>query len=1026
MTGRDEMPSRGQLFAARYRLGERLGSGGMGDVYAATDTRTDAAVAVKVIRPHAVQDARARERFEIEVKVRAWIESEHVVRVLDACFEPSAGVAYLVMEHLVGETLAERVRRAGPLAPEVVIALLRQVASGLEAAHGHTDADGRPAPVVHRDLKPENLFLVRGDGGATRVKILDFGVAALLAGSREASRVQVGTAEYMAYEYLMHGASSSAMDVWALGLIVHYALTGRSYWRAARWPDSTAAHIIREILEGPIDSASRRLAEYGQAPGFPAEFDTWLSRCLEHDPARRPGAAQAVEELERVFYGRFEPLPELTREHRIEAWAWRVGLGSVHIASERATGERRWLKLASRALAARLVPAHCLALDVTPSALSPETEALVRVSESAVSDAVLLAFSPLHGDTLERHVRHNGPLEPAAARPVLCQLAAALEVAHAADTSDARAMFGPWDVLLTPEPRGTNSARLLFRLSGEQRERATEGARLEPALLERELGDGTPGWRARRDLALSAHFALTGESLWRALARTSVAGPVLDAVVLSLVHEPARSPPAQLPPPSTAPGVRAWALCCLGLDAERRFSSMSEAIAELEFVLQERASELPHSIVPATSAGSTQPTVPATGSLAPSTNAPLVTHSSPPGTGGRRWARSLIAVAFGALAALAGARFAHRPLAPDSRTGAPPTRSTLTDLADLKGPVGLLFPAQVPRLREALRKLGDTVATHRYDRGPWTAGQQIVALAGLTETPMPWRAADLLGELDPRCQCWHKSTLVLSRDPHNAATAWALQGLARLAQPAPEPVGAYLLRTQRQGGAWGLVPTPGPSGEPEPVAHSSAESTYVTSLTTLGLLELYQRGLIAAGQRERVLDAIERGVLWINRKREQDRATWKDFPNDPGAVISPAISGMAFHTLYAAHQAPLPRVREVVTDAALRELGRRWLDAVPRSLPRLDETERKSEVFVNPPQLDAINDVFQTTTPWVLLATADAFAVADPGTRRELAGWLNDALGELALGAVELERVSAWQAAEAMIGLRYILGDTVL
>ena len=184
--------------------------------------------------------------------------------------------------------------------------------------------------------------------------------------------------------------------------------------------------------------------------------------------------------------------------------------------------------------------------------------------------------------------------------------------------------------------------------------------------------------------------------------------------------------------------------------------------------------------------------------------------------------------------------------------------------------------------------------------------------------------------------------------------------------------------------------------------------------------------MIAAGQREGVLDAIERGVLWINRKREQERATWKDFPNDPAAVSSLAISGIALHTLYAAAQASLPRLREVISDAALRELGRRWLEAVPRSLPRFDETERKSEVFVNPPHFDAVNDVFQTTTPWVLVATADAFVMADSDTRHELAGWLSAALGALPLGAAELERVSAWQAAEAVIGLRRLLGDQVL
>jgi hypothetical protein len=116
----------------------------------------------------------------------------------------------------------------------------------------------------------------------------------------------------------------------------------------------------------------------------------------------------------------------------------------------------------------------------------------------------------------------------------------------------------------------------------------------------------------------------------------------------------------------------------------------------------------------------------------------------------------------------------------------------------------------------------------------------------------------------------------------------------------------------------------------------------------------------------------------------------------------------------------------VITEEGLRELSRGWLDVLPRSLPSLHDTERKSEVFVDPPHFDAVNDVFQTSTPWLLLATADAFGMADDETRRALAAWLSETLPHLPLDDAALARVEAWQASEAVIGLRYLLGESSL
>ena len=147
------------MFAGRYRIVRHLADGGMGAVFEAEHVGTEARVALKLLWPHVVQVAAARKRFELEAKVAARVNSEHIVKVLDAGVDPESRSPYLVMELLTGSTLAARVSREGPLPPSTAVTLMRQVARGLDAAHGYTSPEGAPQPIVHRDLKPENVFL---------------------------------------------------------------------------------------------------------------------------------------------------------------------------------------------------------------------------------------------------------------------------------------------------------------------------------------------------------------------------------------------------------------------------------------------------------------------------------------------------------------------------------------------------------------------------------------------------------------------------------------------------------------------------------------------------------------------------------------------------------------------------------------------------------------------------------------------------------------------------------------------------
>lgn len=206
--------------AGRYRLDRRIGEGGMGTVYAAMDLALQRDVAVKVVRHDLVDSQEARERFERETRMVASFTHPNIVTVHDYGVVPGDR-AFIVMELLHGTSLAERLLREGPLAPEAALSILREVCDAMETAHARG--------IVHRDLKPGNIFLAVDDGGA-RAKVLDFGIAKLVAARSETSTASasiVGTPPYMAPEQFRGEAPLPAWDVWALTVVAHEMLTGR-------------------------------------------------------------------------------------------------------------------------------------------------------------------------------------------------------------------------------------------------------------------------------------------------------------------------------------------------------------------------------------------------------------------------------------------------------------------------------------------------------------------------------------------------------------------------------------------------------------------------------------------------------------------------------------------------------------------------------------------------------------------------------------------------------------------------------
>jgi serine/threonine protein kinase len=271
---------RGDVFANDFMLGEAIGTGGMGAVYVAEQLSTGKLRALKIMHPQLVLDADLRARFEREARVGGAIDSEHVAEVVAAGVDEASGAPWIAMELLDGEDLDAHVARAGPMPVGSVIEVFRQVCHALGKAH--------ELGIVHRDLKPENVFVARGRSAESpiTIKLLDFGVAKLMAETRTGTAT-LGTPLWMSPEQSDPQASlTPAADTWALGLLAFWLLTGKYYWATANRPGASLQAILREILFEPLVPPSARAAELG-AGGLPDGFDAWFERCLQRHPPER-------------------------------------------------------------------------------------------------------------------------------------------------------------------------------------------------------------------------------------------------------------------------------------------------------------------------------------------------------------------------------------------------------------------------------------------------------------------------------------------------------------------------------------------------------------------------------------------------------------------------------------------------------------------------------------------------------------------------------------------------------------------
>ncbi|MDM4721636.1 serine/threonine-protein kinase [Micromonospora sp. WMMA1363] len=261
------MLSPGVQLGNRYRLDERIASGGMGDVWRGTDQVLGRTIAVKSLLPALLDDPDFAERFRGEARTMATINHPGVVDVYD--FGNDQQVAFLVMEYVEGDALSATLSRVGRLTPARTMALVAQAADALHAAH--------LKGIVHRDVKPGNL-LVRPNG---TLVLTDFGIARSdLVAQLTAAGSVLGTASYISPEQATGGVATPASDVYALGVVAYQCLAGRRPFEG----------------DNPLDIAMRHVRDTPRSlpADIPPQVRAVVERAMAKDPAARWPSAAAL------------------------------------------------------------------------------------------------------------------------------------------------------------------------------------------------------------------------------------------------------------------------------------------------------------------------------------------------------------------------------------------------------------------------------------------------------------------------------------------------------------------------------------------------------------------------------------------------------------------------------------------------------------------------------------------------------------------------------------------------------------
>lgn len=268
---------RGQIFADRYEIIEKLGRGGMGSVYRVEDTKIKEEVALKIINPEVAAEERTIERFRNELKLARMIRHKNVCQMYD--LGESEGHYYITMEYVPGEDLKSFIMRSRRLSTNTTVAIGRQICEGLDEAHTQG--------IVHRDLKPGNIMIDR-EGNA---RIMDFGIARSI-GSEGMTKPGMifGTPEYLSPEQADALETDSRSDIYSVGVMLYEMVTGQLPFKA----DSALSLALKHRNETPREPREIE-------PDIPEGLNALILRCLEKDKEKRfQSAAEILSELKSI------------------------------------------------------------------------------------------------------------------------------------------------------------------------------------------------------------------------------------------------------------------------------------------------------------------------------------------------------------------------------------------------------------------------------------------------------------------------------------------------------------------------------------------------------------------------------------------------------------------------------------------------------------------------------------------------------------------------------------------------------
>lgn len=276
----------------RYRLGDVIGTGGMSEVYRATDSLLGRDVAIKMLRPEMARDVNFRERFRKEAQNSGRLNHPNIVAVYDTgeADEDGMAIPYIVMELVHGRTLRDLVREDGPLSPREAAQVLIPVAHALQASHD--------AGIIHRDVKPANIMITN----TGQVKVMDFGIARALDDSTSAmtqTSAVIGTAQYLSPEQAQGKPADARSDVYALGCVLYESVTGHAPFEGET-PFAVAYQHVQEEPNAPSES----LDPDSLTPTERINLDAVVLTSMAKDPMDRYQSAQEFSaDLERMSSG---------------------------------------------------------------------------------------------------------------------------------------------------------------------------------------------------------------------------------------------------------------------------------------------------------------------------------------------------------------------------------------------------------------------------------------------------------------------------------------------------------------------------------------------------------------------------------------------------------------------------------------------------------------------------------------------------------------------------------------------------